>query len=145
MCLEEDLNEIKSGVYFKITNYKRIKLIIDLQQWQGETNAETQVTTQYVCNLITTTVEPFNFVAHIFLTDWFFFKITRACNNEATNFSWININLKKKILEPVNTSVKGCISSPQNRTLWLPTKLNDSNVFFRYWNNGKKKIIALLP
>lgn len=51
MCLEEDFNEIKSRVYFKITNYKRIKLIIDLQQWQGETKAETQVTTQNVCKL----------------------------------------------------------------------------------------------
>lgn len=51
MWLEEDFNEIKSEVYFKITNYKRIKLILDLQQWQGETKAETQVTTQNVCKL----------------------------------------------------------------------------------------------
>lgn len=42
MCLEEDFNEIKS---------EGIKLIIDLQQWQGETKAETQVTTQYFCKL----------------------------------------------------------------------------------------------
>lgn len=66
MSLEEDFNEIKSEVYFKITNYKRIKLILDLQQWQGETKAETELQHNMFVNLITTTVEPFNFVAHIF-------------------------------------------------------------------------------